>query len=234
MNEIIQKEEIVRIINDKLVIDAGTDWIAIFALCFSIISTIGILCWQNYLRKKDKEEQVKIRENDKKEERQRIAKENKVRKWNAEYPYKLKLFTEYYDTLYRFVNYKGSVKEILGNSGTQTFSYCRIRATDIMDMCSSLNKYTEEAKLLFSLSIQAEIKENYHKVESFFNDPVGQRKPLSEFTYILENEHTNQGIYTQICKNLETLQQRIKDSKLMDLSRDRFRQELKLEGNKDE
>lgn len=30
MNEIVQKEEIVRIINDKLVIDTGTDWIKTF------------------------------------------------------------------------------------------------------------------------------------------------------------------------------------------------------------
>lgn len=212
----------VALLNDTIKVDSGTDWVAIIALVVSLI-TFG-LQWKD--RKKDKKEQRELREQDRQEQLERIKKEDAIRKWNAEYPYKLKLFTEYYDTLYRFVNYKGSVKEKLGNSGTQTFSYCRIRATDIMDMCSLLNRYTEEAKVLFSSSIQCEIKEKYKKIEAFIENPIGQNKTLTEYTYILENEHRNIGIYEQISRNLETLQQEIKDEKQMDLSRDKFKNEL--------
>lgn len=179
---------------------------------------------------------IRENENRKEDEKQRIQqqkKEDAVRLWSAKYPYKLKLFTEYYDTLYRFVNYKGSVKEKIGSNKT-TLSQCRIRATDIMDMCSLLNQYTEEAKVLFSQPIQDEIKENYKKVENFINDPIGEGKSLFEYTNILENNDRGQHLYSQINENLKILQQEIKDEKMMDLSRKKFDKELKLEGNKDE
>lgn len=220
----------VALLNDTIKVDSGIDWVAIIALVVSLITFW--LQWKD--RKKDKKEQRKLREQDRQEQLERIKKEDVVRIWNAEYPYKLKLFTEYYDTLYRFVNYQGSVKEKLGNSGTQTFSYCRIRATDIMDMCSLLNKYTEEAKVLFSQPIQKEIKTNCRKVEAFLKDPIGQGKSLFEYTDILEGNDRGQYTYNQISENLKILQQEIKDEKMMDLSRKKFDKELKLEGNKDE
>lgn len=229
MVDAITVEEIVRIANDKLYVDSGIDWVAIIALLVSLI-TFG-LQWRD--RKKDRKEQRKLREQDRQEQLERTQKEDAVRIWNAEYPYKLKLFTEYYDTLYRFVNYQGSVKEKTGSNAT-TLSQCRIRATDIMDMCSLLNKYTEEAKVLFSQPIQKEIKTNYRKVEAFLNNPIGQGKSLFEYTNILENNDRGQNVYNQISENLKTLQQEIKDEKMMDLSRKKFDKELKLEGNKDE
>ena len=229
MVDAVKVEEIIRIANDKLYVDGGIDWVAIIALVVSLI-TFG-LQWKD--RKKDKKEQRKLREQDRQEQLERTKKEDAVRLWSAKYPYKLKLFTEYYDTLYRFVNYKGSVKEKIGSNAT-TLSQCRIRATDIMDMCSLLNQYTEEAKVLFSQPIQDEKKENYKKVENFINDPIGKGKSLFEYTNILENNDRGQHLYSQINENLKILQQEIKDEKMMDLSRKKFDKELKLEGNKDE
>lgn len=128
----IAQEEIVRIINDKLVIDTGTDWTAIIALIFSVLSTIGILLWQNYLRKKDKKEQAKIRKEDKKEEQKRIVKEDKIRKWNALYPYRIKFYTDFYDTLFRLLKMckklqsTHSLAENIKNQKAELIEYCSL------------------------------------------------------------------------------------------------------------
>lgn len=226
MNEIVQKEEIVRIINDKLVIDTGTDWIAIFALCFSIISTIGILCWQNYLRKKDKKEQVKIRENDKKEERQRIAKEDKVRKWNALYPYRIKFYTEFYDALFRFLNVCDKAK-----SHSYLAENIKNQKENLQEYRSLFNKFTEDAKILFDEYIQSRVRCVYDEIDIFLNDIMVETIDNLDVLVKIDKQ---ENVQYHLSKKIKVLIQNIKDLKLDTDLRQKFEQILTMKGNEDE
>ena len=229
MNEIVQKEEIVKIINDKLVIDTGTDWTAIIALVFSILSTIGILWWQNYLRKKDKEEQAQIRESDKREKQIRIKKEDAIRQWNALYPHKLQFFTDFYDTLFRFVNYTGSsIERLRTNSirGTEKILDNTIRPSDILEFCSLFNKFDEEAKILFDSEIQTDTHRIYRLIYDFVNNPIPDKdKSLNEYRAILDNNMRFPD-YEKIVEQLQNVQLQIKDLKLEEELRRKFKNSL--------
>ena len=69
------------LINDVITVqNSDIDWVALFALAISIFA----LWLQHHVRKKDLVEQRKNADAD-----------EKMRKWSAAYPYKLKLFTDF-------------------------------------------------------------------------------------------------------------------------------------------
>ena len=223
MADIAKAEEIVRIANETLVIDTGTDWVAIIALGFSILSTIAILIWQNYLRKQDKQEQI-----------ERIQKEDKIRQWNALYPYRIKFYGEFYDVLYRFVYYKGSVKDRLCNTGTEQKSVLEIRPSDIMEFCNQFNRFSEEAKVLFNNTIYLKVKKIYKEVENFMRNPIEDNNDddLISFTEILENSRFPSITKDKIVQNLQKLQENIYDEKLDIMLRKEFGCFLEFSPNK--
>ena len=233
MTDIVKTEEIVRIANDTIAVDTGTDWIAVIALVFSVLSTIGILWWQNYLRKKDKEEQRLLREKDRQEQLERTKKDDAARKWNALYPYRIKFYTEFYDVLYRFVYYNGSDRERLCNSGTQQRTDIRIRPIDIIEFCNKFNKFTEEAKVLFDKHIHQKVKQIYIQVEKFVKEPLKQEgKSLIEYTGIIEGNGRDSKVYQFIEEGLRDLQHAVYDEKLNAVLRNEFNKYLQYTDGK--
>lgn len=215
MNEIVQKEEIVRIINDKLVIDTGTDWTAIIALAFSILSTIGILWWQNHLRKKDK-----------KEEQIRIKKEDAVRKWNALYPYRIKFYTEFYDALFRFLNVCDKAK-----SDSYLAENIKNQKENLQEYRSLFNKFTEEAKVLFDEYIQSRVRCVYDEIDIFLNDIMVETIDNLDFLVKIDKL---ENIQYHLSQKIKILIQNIKDLKLDTDLRQKFEQILTMKGNEDE
>lgn len=215
MSEIVQAEEIIRIANNSLKVDTGTDWTAIIALGFSILSTIFILLWQNYLRKQDKKEQLK-----------RIEKEDKVRQWNALYPHRLNFYTEFYDTLFQFVEYKG--KQSL-TPDASLMDNVLIDLDDIDIFLKKFNKFTEEAKVLFDKKVQKEVRSVYCLVKEFVENPYSFNNEDS-YSSLLDGAH----IQHQLRENLYQVQNNVRDLKLNDVLRHRFEQILTVESNENE
>lgn len=149
---------------------SASDWTAIVALVVSITT----LVWQWLDRRHDRKEQAKLRK-----------KEDALRLWNATYPHRLRFYTEFYDTLFRFVNYRGSVREKLENSGTDTRVEIKIRPMDILDFCNTFNKLDEEAKMLFGEEISAPVHAIYDMVKTFVDN-----HDIQELSIIVEN-HRN-------------------------------------------
>lgn len=226
MSEIVQAEQIVRIANDALAVDTGTDWTAIIALGFSILSTIGILWWQNYLRKKDKEEQSQIRESDKKEEQLRTKKEDAVRKWNALYPYRIKFYTEFYDALFRFLNVCDKAK-----SDSYLAENIKNQKENLQEYRSLFNKFTEEAKVLFDEYIQSRVRCIYDEIDMFLNDIMVETIDKLD---ILVKIDKPENIQYHLSQKIKVLIQNIKDLKLDTDLRQKFEQILTMKGNKDE
>lgn len=181
------EKQLIEIVNDKIVIDAGTDWVAILALCFTIISTIGILLWQNYLRKQDEKQRIKQQN-----------KEDEIKKWNALYPHRLKFYTDFYDTLFRFL------------------AYCKMhqmqaKIEELQEYCSLFNKFAEDAKVLFNEDIQRRVHLVYDTLYSFLNDKFIQNignKNIPSSLWDGEN------FEDCILKRINQMQQDIKDLKL--------------------
>lgn len=165
MTDMANAEKIIRIANDALVVDTGTDWTAVIALIFSVCSTILILWWQNYLRKKDKEEQAQIRESDKSEEQIKIKQENKIKQWNALYPYRVKFYTEFYDNLFQLVNC--TIKRTATSFETQQLHF---KLANIVSFRNLFNKQTEESKVLFNKHIQHQVRQVYLLLDRFVAD----------------------------------------------------------------
>lgn len=216
MADIAKAEEIVRIANETLVIDTGTDWVAIIALAFSILSTIAILIWQNYLRKKDKEEQI-----------ERIKKEDKIRQWNALYPYRIKFYTDFYDTLFQFVNYQGKQSSI---PDATLMGDVTVNMNEINIFLQKFNKFTEEAKVLFNARIQKDVKKVYLLVNDFVQNPYSADNTKQQYAAFIGANH----LQREIKKNLKNIQENIKNLKLDTDLRQAFKQFLTMEGNKDE
>lgn len=219
----IAKEEIVRIINDKLVIDTGTDWTAIIALIFSVLSTIGILLWQNYLRKKDKKEQAKIRKEDKKEEQKRIVKEDKIRKWNALYPYRVKFYTDFYDTLFRLLKMCKKLQST--HSLTENI---KNQKAELIEYCSLFNKFTEESKVLFDEDIQSRVRGVYDAIDKFLQDV--QVRVIENLDVLLKIDSA-ENIEYHLSVQFEQMVQNIKELKLDTDLRHKFKRVLTMEGN---
>lgn len=226
MTDIVKAEEIVRIANDAITVDTGTDWTAVIALVFSVLSTIGILWWQNYLRKKDKEEQSLIRESDKKEEQIRIKKEDAVRKWNALYPYRIKFYTEFYDALFRFLNVCDKAK-----SDSYLAENIKNQKENLQEYRSLFNKFTEEAKVLFDEYIQSRVRCVYDEIDIFLNDIMVET--IDNLDVLVKIDKLK-NIQYHLSQKIKVLMQNIKDLKLDTDLRQKFEQILTMEGNKDE
>ena len=216
MADIAKAEEIIRIANETLVIDTGTDWVAIIALAFSILSTIAILIWQNYLRKKDKEEQI-----------ERIKKEDKIRQWNALYPYRIKFYTDFYDTLFQFVNYQGKQSSI---PDATLMDDVIVNMNEINIFLQKFNKFAEEAKVLFNARIQKDVKKVYLLVNDFVQNPYSADNTKQQYVAFIGANH----LQKEIKENLKNIQENIKNLKLDTDLRQAFKQFLTMEGNKDE
>ncbi|MBN1325157.1 MAG: hypothetical protein JW974_02975 [Alphaproteobacteria bacterium] len=202
-----------------------SDWVASIALIFTILSTIITLLWQRHLRKEDKAEQLAIRVRDAEESKNTRQKDDIVRKWNALYPHRLKFYTEFYDVLFQFVNYKGSSKDILTNSGTETFVDIRVRYLDIAHFCSLFNKFDEESKILFDKDIKQSVHIIYQIVKGFMDKPLPDRdEDLASLAVVIESVQS--GYNKPISKALKMIQERVFDVKLNDELRINFQKQL--------
>ena len=206
----------------------ASDWIAILAL---LVALIGLLC-QIHSHRKSLKWQNKIRIQDLERQRKEKLADDKMRKWSAEYPHKLKLITDFYDTLFRLINYKGSVEKILANNGTQNKLDVRIRVSDIMNFLSQINRIDEESQIIFKDNKQ--ITQNIHsvwkKVKSFIENPLNNEHSLAEIESTINNiKHlqTND-TYIKLEESLKNLQKELKEYKILDTLRKEFQDSIQL------
>lgn len=205
------------LINDVITVqNSGVDWVAWIALGVSIFATVGTLWWQHHIRKKDLIEQRKNADAD-----------DQMRKWSAEYAYKLKLFTDFYDVLFRFVNYKGSAQPVLENSGTKTRFRTQLRLSDLQEFYSQINRICEECKVLFPGEIESKVHKVYEIMNNFMCAPLcAETDTVFSVADIIEN-NTNCLVYKRLQENLEKAQNEIRQLKLEDGLRNLFRTALK-------
>ena len=210
-----------QLINDIIHIqNSGVDWVAWIALGVSIFATVGTLWWQNHIRKKDLAVQRAEKEAD-----------DIMRKRSAEYPYKLKLFTDFYDVLFRFVNYKGSAQTVLENSGTKTRFRTHLRLADLQEFYSQINRIDEECKVLFPGEIECKVHEVYEIMNHFMYAPLGaDNYNMFDVVDIIEN-NSNCMVYKNLQQNLKNAQNAIRQLKLEEELRKMFRAELELGGD---
>lgn len=197
----ITKEEVVRIANDTLVIDTGTDWVAFCALVISIVA----LLWQYFARKD----------------------EDKVRLWNALYPYRIKFYTDFYDTLFQFINYQGQHTRI---SDTTLIDDEIVNMNEINIFLQRFNKFTEEAKVLFNERIQEDVKKVYLLINDFVQNPYSVDNEKQQYMAFIGANH----LQKEIKENLKNIQENIKNLKLDTDLRYAFKQFLTMEGNENE
>lgn len=164
--------------------------ISIIALIISIIS----LVWQLYSWKQDREMQTKM----------------------AQYPQRLKFYTDFYDNLFRFINLKYS-----NSTGL----------SDLNDYCKIFNRFAEEAKILFNNNISQEVHKAYDLIKKLIDDT--EIEPFISFD-ISNNNSTKKYNSNTLKQAFEQLQMDVKYLKLDTDLREKFIQVLKLEGNKDE
>ena len=160
MVDITKAEKIVRIANDTLVIDTGTDWVAFGALVISIVA----LLWQYFARKK----------------------EDKVRLWNALYPYRIKFYTDFYDTLFQFVNYQGQQNQI---PDATLIDDVTINMNEMNIFLQKFNKFTEEAKVLFNERIQEDVKKVYSLINDFVLKPYSVDNTKQQYEAFIGANH---------------------------------------------
>lgn len=181
---------------------SASDWTAIFALVVSIAT----LVWQWLDRRYDRKEQAKLRK-----------KEDALRLWNANYPHRLRFYTEFYDTLFRFVNYRGSIREKLENSGTETRIEIKIRPMDILDFCNTFNRLDEEAKMLFGKEISAPVHAIYTMVKAFVD-----HHNIQDLSMIIENSRDRTQPGNNFNARLIALQKDLQEEKMNSQLRDFF------------
>lgn len=169
---------------------------------------------------------IRENENRKEDEKQRIKqqkKEDKIRQWNALYPYRIKFYTEFYDTLFQFVEYKGKPQQTpdatLMNNGV-------IYLNDIDVFLKKFNKFTEEAKVLFDRKIQKDVRSIYLLVKEFMENPYFFNQ--NEDNYSIIGGH----LPNELRENLQQVQHNVRDLKLDEVLRHRFEQILTMEGNR--
>ena len=213
----------VALLNDTIKVDSGTsisDWCAIFALLFSI----GTLIWQGILRGQDKQEQL-----------ERIQKEDKIRQWNALYPHRLDFYTNFYDSLYRFVKYAPVIEKCGKASLSGNIEQKTINTIELCEYCSLFNRYAEEAKILFNKDISGRVHKVYEIVERFINQPFYDSGETMQY---LDEEVKSTGrtreYYYDLERSLLNTQNSINELKWDTDLREKFMKVLKLEGNKDE
>lgn len=198
------EKQLIEIVNDRIVIDTGIDWVAIIALIFTIGSTIGILIWQNYLRKQDEMQRIKQQN-----------KEDKIRKWNALYPHRLKFYTDFYDTLFRFLTYC-------------KMQQMQIKINELQEYCSLFNKFAEDSKVLFDEHIQSQVHLVYDILYNFLNDNVIQRVG----NIVVPTSLWEEGNFEDVILNkINEIQRDIKDLKLDTDLRQKFENILTMKAD---
>lgn len=203
----------------------ASDWVASIALIFTIISTIGTLVWQGRLRKKDKQEQRKIRNNDIEFQNKTRKKDDKMRQWNALYPHRLRFYTDFYDVLFKFVNYKGRIKNKQLGGGREV-AINIISTTDLIEFCNLFNKFDEESKVLFDKNIQDLVHGIYLKMKTFIDKPLpDDNRNMSALAFTIEN-NKDADVSKALNDQLTLVQQNILDIKLDQNLRDNFKKAL--------
>lgn len=188
------------------------DWeiLAQIATCVTGLSAVVVpiltYVWQKKDRKADKKEQELLR-----------RKEDSLRQWNANYPHRLRFYTEFYDTLFRFVNYHGSIREKLDNGGTETRIDIRIRPMDVLDFYNTFNRLDEEAKMLFGSEISDPVHMVYEKIRTFVDE-----HNIADLSMIIENNKYKTGVGKDFNERLKVLQSELKAEKLNSSLRDFF------------
>lgn len=128
----------IRIINDSLNVNPSisiTDYASVVALLISV----GTIIWQWYDRIKESKEQ-----------RIYNRKTEIIRKWTAEYPYKLRIYSEFYDFLYKFLSLpKDDVVKLVSN---------------IEDLKKQIYKLCIEADILFYTDITSKMYDLYNEL----------------------------------------------------------------------
>ena len=211
------------LMNDVIYVhNSGIDWVAWIALLVSIAATIGTLWWQNRIRQKDKEQQKEDKKAD-----------DAMRKWSAEYPHKLKLFTDFYDVLFRFVNYKGSPRQMPVSSG-KDMTFVQIHIDDLLEFYSQINRIDEECKILFPGAIERKVHEVYDIMYKFIHSEVCSEKGnMFNAIDVIENQKQSL-VYKTMRENLEKAQEDIKYLKLEDDLRQKFIKALECKGLENE
>ena len=196
----------------------ASDWTAIFALVVSIATLI----WQGHIRNKDL-----------RREREEKVADDKMRKWTAEYPHKLKLFTDFYDTLFRFVDYTVSVRQRTMRNGGDRMDM-QIHVSDLLDFELQINRIDEGCKILFSKDVQTQVHEVYVRIHEFINRPIRRNgESMKELAEFLENSRVTEE-YNQMKINLHSIQEEIKNQKIAPNLRNLFIKELELSGGENE
>ncbi len=155
--------------------------------------------------------------------------DERIRKWTAEYPHKLKLFTDFYDVLFRFVDYTGSVRQRTMRNGGDRMDM-QIHVSDLLDFELQINRIDEGCKILFSKDVQTQVHEVYVRIHEFINRPIRRNgESMKELAEFLENSRLTEE-YNQMKTNLYSIQEEIKNQKIAPDLRNLFIQELELTG----
>lgn len=193
------------------------------------VSAILVPIWTYNRQNEDRKHQDEIREADKVEQRILRQKEDALRQWNANYPHRLQFYTEFYDTLFRLVNYRGSVRQKLANSGTETRIDIKIRPMDIFDFCMTFNRLDEEAKMLFG----EEISNPVHMVYTMIKDFVDMHN-IQDLSMIVENNRGSTQLGNNFNARLVMLQKNLQEEKMNSQLRKFFASVLTFPINKKE
>lgn len=193
------------------------------------VSAILVPIWTYNRQNEDRKHQDEIREADKVEQRILRQKEDALRQWNANYPHRLQFYTEFYDTLFRLVNYRGSVRQKLANSGTETRIDIKIRPMDIFDFCMTFNRLDEEAKMLFG----EEISNPVHMVYTMIKDFVDMHN-IQDLSMIVENNRGSTQLGNNFNAGLVMLQKDLQEEKMNSQLRKFFASVLTFPINKKE
>lgn len=211
----------------------GLDSLVKIATIVMGVSAVLVPIWtyrqQKRDHKVDKIEQDKIRKKEKEEQRILRQKEDALRQWNANYPHRLQFYTEFYDTLFRLVNYRGSVRQKLANSGTETRIDIKIRPMDIFDFCVTFNRLDEEAKMLFG----EEISNPVHMVYTMIKDFVDMHN-IQDLSMIVENNRGSTQLGNNFNARLVMLQKDLQEEKMNSQLRKFFASVLTFPINKKE
>lgn len=193
------------------------------------MSAVLVPIWTYNRQNEDRKHQDEIREADKVEQRILRQKEDALRQWNANYPHRLQFYTEFYDTLFRLVNYRGSVRQKLANSGTETRIDIKIRPMDIFDFCMTFNRLDEEAKMLFG----EEISNPVHMVYTMIKDFVDMHN-IQDLSMIVENNRGSTQLGNNFNARLVMLQKDLQEEKMNSQLRKFFASVLTFPINKKE
>lgn len=195
------------------------------------VSAVLVPIWtyrqQKRDHKVDKIEQDKIRKKEKEEQRILRQKEDALRQWNANYPHRLRFYTEFYDTLFKFVNYRGSIREKLENSGKEIRIEIKIRPMDVLNFCNTFNRLDEEAKMLFGEEISAPVHMIYTMVKSFVD-----MYNIPDLAMIIDNNNGGTQSGNTFKANLIKLQKSLQEEKMNSQLRYFFKSVLTFPTNK--